>query len=723
VIISNQNRNRPFHFGKFPFETLPRKPVVQSEEAARAKLSGPPVQESGIDVLGQSARRYFDRFMDYRQGEVVAARAPVTDDLQRRSVDIKGGIYFLDAAHAGICRIPGNAWIEGREISGHAYAVVIVMELGRVPEQDNLASAWLVRAVRDIALTRAAGIAVNVANYLGQLGYTATAHAGEITDVDIERLSVLAGVCSRSGAGTVSPWLDDRIAVTAVTTEYEMSTDLPLAPVRHANRGFRYWLGINGAESGRERKRRSRRATHMSAYPMEQVRRVERPTTLIIDDEVPRVPHRAAFFERPKFGDLGPRAKFERTRFAYKNPSAMAYVQMIRSMLPYQDGKVTQTDISAYLDPGANARAIKSLAYAMGADMVGICEIPRYAWFSHKANGEPVTPYHKYAVVMLIDQGFETMEGASGDDWISGSQSMRAYMRGGEIAGIMADFLRNSGISARPQTNLDSDVLHIPLVLWAGLGELSRIGELVLNPYLGPRLKSVVMTTDMPLEVDKPVDFGLQYFCSHCHKCARECPCDAIPVMGKVMFNGYEMWKIDAERCARYRLTNSRGAGCGRCMKTCPLNKVPTADAPLLHRVAVWLGVNAMWLKPLLVPVAVYLDDRLGYGKRNPAKKWWLDLEVIKGVSVKPRGVNRRDINYQRKLNTSREKIVYYHANMMPPPDQMDAFPVDRNAARKAVAQMETVAEARERVLAGGDKPLHYVPTPPLGDKHNISEE
>jgi epoxyqueuosine reductase QueG len=170
-------------------------------------------------------------------------------------------------------------------------------------------------------------------------------------------------------------------------------------------------------------------------------------------------------------------------------------------------------------------------------------------------------------VCMLIDQGFDTMEGASGDDWISGAQSIRAYMRGGEIAGVMAALVRELGYPARSHTAIDSEVLHIPLLLWAGLGELSRIGELVLNPYVGPRFKSVVFTTDMPLEVDKPIDFGLQYFCSNCLKCARECPCDAMPFGDKVMFNGYEMWKPDVERCARYRITNPRGAACGRCIE------------------------------------------------------------------------------------------------------------------------------------------------------------
>ena len=144
----------------------------------------------------------------------------------------------------------------------------------------------------------------------------------------------------------------------------------------------------------------------------------------------------------------------------------------------------------------------------------------------------------------------------------------------------MAELLRAEGLPARSQTNADSDVLHIPVTLWAGLGELSRIGELILNPFLGPRLKTVVMTTDMPLEVDKPVDFGLQYFCDSCRKCARECPCDAIPWGNKVMFNGYEIWKPDVERCSRYRLTNSKGSACGRCMKTCPLNKVGRCGRP-----------------------------------------------------------------------------------------------------------------------------------------------
>jgi len=376
---------------------------------------------------------------------------------------------------------------------------------------------------------------------------------------------------------------------------------------------------------------------------------------------------------------------------------------------------VRSVDTARYGDPAANSRALKSLSYFLGSDLTGICEIPRYAWYSHDADGNPVEMKHKYAVVMLIDQEYDTMEGASGDDWISGAQSMRGYLRGAEIAGIMADTLRQLGFPARSQTNVDSEVLHIPLLLLAGLGEMSRIGELVLNPFVGPRFKSVVLTTDMPLEPDKPIDFGLQYFCSHCWKCARECPCEAIPFGGKVMFNGYETWKPDVERCARYRLTNAKGSACGRCMKTCPLNKVVTADGPLLQRVASWCGVNAFWLKPLLVPVAVKLDDYLGNGKRNPIKKWWLDFEIVDGVCVTPpKGVSQRDLDVAHKVDPDKKPMAFYPASMMPVPNDNNPQPVDRKAALAAAARIETPEQARARRARGEPAPADYAPTPPV---------
>ena len=715
MIFHARSKNRPFHYGQFPLETLPRDDGVNAAECAAPPKSTPVNNSNGGDLahVADNYRAILAQFVD---DEVAPGRAPVPDDLERRAADIKGNAYFMDASQVGICRIPDNAWLTGAEQGAYSHAIVLLVEDGKVPDEDNLAHDWVVPSVRAVTDMRAAEIAVVVAGHIRHMGFDARPHIRGHEILDARRLAVLAGLGVRDGDRVRNPYIDN-FSIAVIATDYELATDRPLHARALNARGLRYWWGVNGAQSGRERRRRARRPSHYSRYPMETVKRVERPTTLIIDDEVPRVPKRAAFFERALQGDLGPRAQSERSRFSFKHPTSQSLLKTIRSLVPYQDGDAAaDPDMDRYGDPAANAKAVKALSYFLGADLTGICEVPRYAWHSHKEDGRPIEMYHRHAVVMLIDQGFDTMEGASGDDWISGTQSMRGYLRGAEIAGVMADLLRGQGFSSRAQTNADSDVLHIPLILWAGLGELSRIGELVLNPFVGPRFKSVVFTTDFPMEVDKPIDFRLQYFCDNCLKCARECPCDAIPWGKKVMFNAYEMWKIDAERCTRYRLTNSKGAACGRCMKTCPLNKVVDMDGPLVTRMASWLGINAMWLKPLMVPIATRLDDWLGNGKRNPAKKWWFDHEIINGVAMKPkRGTNRRDLRLGRHIDPDKQKIAYYNANVMPPPDVSGPMKVDRKAAVASGELLEMPAEAAARVAKGGPTPEHYVPTPPTG--------
>jgi reductive dehalogenase len=713
------NKSRPYHLGPYPLERIARDRSITGPESNRPRIGRPATEPPSNDAFGAAVDKYHCIFDSLRSDDTAAAPAPVPDDLERRAIDVKGAAYFLNAGMVGICELPPTAWLSGSEARPHSHAIVMLVEHGRAAENGSLANAWFGNSLAALARFRAYEIAISVANHIQAMGFSAVAHDLRSGDVDLERLTVLAGLGFRTADGLLNPYLDDRYEVCAVTTEYPLAVDLPLKPssARKA-RGVGWWLGFGGAVSGLERWRQTNRATHLSKYPMETVKRVDRPTTLILDDEVPRVPKRASFFDRAVHGDLGKKSQHERSRFAFKHPLAAAMLSQIRAMVPHQDGPVADSVSPACGDAGENTRALKSLSYALGAELTGICEIPDYAWYSHGDGGVPIECHHKYAVVMLIDQEYDTMEGASGDDFISGAQSMRAYMRGAVVAGIMGELLRRLGFSSRSQTNADSEVLQLPLILLSGLGELSRIGELVLNPFVGPRFKSVVLTTDMPLVPDKPIDFGLQDFCSGCWKCARECPCDAISWGDKVMFNGYEIWKPDAERCARYRLTNQRGLACGRCMKTCPLNKVVTLDGPVVTQVASWLGINARWLKPVLIPIATRLDDWLGHGVRNPAKKWWLDLEIVDGICVEPRkGVNQRDLHLDRKFDPAAQKIAYYNANVMPAPNShgIPVFP-NRKEAIAATGLLETPDEARARKQAGGPTPQHYIATPEMPD-------
>jgi len=710
-LIGFPARGRSTHLGTYPLETLPRDAGLITVESQREQLNKPATDSAQQNHLARAALRYQRIFEPLRHAEVVTPKAPVPEDLKRRSVDIKGGAHFLDASQVGICKIPELAWYRGSEIPGHEYAVAVLVEFGRFPEPDNSAAGWIDSAEKIVNTTRAAEITTILAGYIGQLGYSASAHWLGSSDIDLDRLGVLAGVVLRDGIEPMNPYLGRRYVLAAVTTEYALHIDQPLRQRLGKVKRLGYFLGANGAVSGLERWRRNRRLSHLGDYPLETLKRVDKPTTLIFDDEVPRVPQRALFYNRAEFGDLGDRMVRERWRWAYKHPFALGILKVLRAMVPHQDDDIATEMAPETTNEELNTKAIKSLSYYLGSAMTGICEVPAYAWYSHNLKGERVEGYHKYAIVMLIDQGKDTFEGASGNDWISGSQSMRAYMRGGEVAGLMASHLRNLGHAARPQTNVDSDVIHNPLLILAGLAEQSRIGESTLNPFIGPRFKSIILTTDMPLIPDQPIDFGLQEFCTNCYKCARECPCNAIPFKDKVMFNGYETWKPDSERCTRYRFTNMKGSACGRCVKVCPLNKDTTLDGPLHVQIGSWLGVNAMWLKPLLVPFSVWLDDKLGYGNPNPDKKWWLDLEVVDGVSVEPKkgtNVMKIQLNIDISRKKLKEKIAYYPASVLPEPGSKDPFPVDRKAALAMAENIETPEQAIERRRRGEPAPAHY---------------
>jgi hypothetical protein len=168
---------------------------------------------------------------------------------------------------------------------------------------------------------------------------------------------------------------------------------------------------------------RRKRPPHLGRYPMEKISRVDEPTTLIIDEEVQRTPMRINGFFRADFGDFGTKAQTERSRFVAKAPVARAMGRVMNALVPLQGGETATEKAPIPNDPAALAEHIKALGYFMDADLIGICEAKEYCWYSHDKQGKPITPYHKYAIVMAIDQGYETMDGASGDDWISSAQS------------------------------------------------------------------------------------------------------------------------------------------------------------------------------------------------------------------------------------------------------------------------------------------------------------
>ncbi len=368
-------------------------------------------------------------------------------------------------------------------------------------------------------------------------------------------------------------------------------------------------------------------------FPGHKLKRVSRPTTAINEDKIERVREREAGFCKAAAGDYGAKLQKEFRRFVPKHPLSGALSWMRNNMRPFVDGIAAAHSAPIPDDPAALSRHIKEAAYFLRADAVGICELPPYAVYSHKfdfmnidAGEKPVELGHKYAVAVLIDQDYRTSQAYSGSDWISNAMSMMSYATSGFIAIILGEYIRRLGYPAKAHYAPFYDVMLPPILLWAGLGEMSRIGDSVLHPFLGPRFKGAVVTTNLPLLPDQPIDFGLQDFCSKCKKCARECPSGAISDGGKEMHNGYEKWPMDKKKCTRMRVGNQRGSGCGTCIKVCPWSKPYTP----FHRAVNWVMRHSAPARSL----GIWGDDLLGYGKPDYGKKWWFDLEDVNGDGV-----------------------------------------------------------------------------------------
>ncbi len=373
-------------------------------------------------------------------------------------------------------------------------------------------------------------------------------------------------------------------------------------------------------------------------FPMDTIKKVDRPTTRIDEGRIHRVRERQSGFCKAVAGDYGPKLQSEFRRFVPKHPLSGALSWMRNNMKPFVDNLSAAQKAPIPSDPSAIARHIKETAYFLRADAVGICELPQFAVYSHRFDfmnpdvGEvPTELSHEYAIAILIDQDYRTSQAYSGSDWISNAMSMLSYSTSGFVAIILAEYIRRLGYPAKAHYAPFYDLVVPPILLMAGLGEMSRIGDSVVHPFLGPRFKAAVVTTNLPLLPDKPIDFGLQDFCSKCRKCARECPSGAISDGAKEIHNGYEKWPIDVRKCTGMRVGNQRGSGCGTCIKVCPWSKPYTP----FHRVVGWAMRHSGWARR----IAIWGDDLMGYGKPDDKNKWWYDLEDVNsdGVLTMPR--------------------------------------------------------------------------------------
>jgi epoxyqueuosine reductase len=218
--------------------------------------------------------------------------------------------------------------------------------------------------------------------------------------------------------------------------------------------------------------------------------------------------------------------------------------------------------------PEKTSKLVKQIAHQLGSTLVGIAKLnPDWVYlYPMRGRGfEPDRPieipaHWTYAIVVGTPMSWDPMYanpnfGTSND----------AYSRSRIVADLMVP----------------------PIAIDAGLGEQGRHGVMI-TPELGCNIRPAVITTNIPLAPDKPIDFGVQSFCDTCKICAEQCPSGAIPFGDREDVRGYRRYKIDVEKCHTFWSQNLGNMGCRICIAVCPY----TRKANWLHKAALQVSAN-----------------------------------------------------------------------------------------------------------------------------------
>ncbi|MCK5222361.1 MAG: reductive dehalogenase, partial [Candidatus Aminicenantes bacterium] len=235
--------------------------------------------------------------------------------------------------------------------------------------------------------------------------------------------------------------------------------------------------------------------------------------------------------------------------------------------------------------PEKTSKLIKKIAHQLGSTLVGITKLNPDWVYSHPMRRRGIdtdkpfkVPEHwEYAIVVGVPMSWDPMfanpnYGTSHD----------AYAISRIIAVRLSAFIKQLGYAARPHTpGTEYDLMVPPILVDAGIGEQGR-HSIVVTPELGSNFRPAIITTNIPLKPDKPIDFGVQDFCKTCKVCAEQCPSGSITKGNKVEIRGYKRYQFNAASCHNFWYSKLGNMGCRVCVSVCPY----TRKANWVHKAA-----------------------------------------------------------------------------------------------------------------------------------------
>lgn len=219
-------------------------------------------------------------------------------------------------------------------------------------------------------------------------------------------------------------------------------------------------------------------------------------------------------------------------------------------------------------DPERMAKLLKGLATHYGACLVGITKMKDEHYYSHRGRheedyGVEVEAKHSYGIVFAVEMDQEMMNRSPQVAEVI--ETSKAYVDVGIIGMQLAYYIRQLGYDARNHMDANYLVVTTRVAENAGIGQIGR-NTLLLTKAYGSRIRLGVVTTDLPLLPDEPIDYGMKEFCKVCAKCVRTCPGKAISLDDEP-----ENWSLEQEKC--YTMWRSIGTDCGICISACPLSQ------------------------------------------------------------------------------------------------------------------------------------------------------
>jgi ferredoxin len=212
-------------------------------------------------------------------------------------------------------------------------------------------------------------------------------------------------------------------------------------------------------------------------------------------------------------------------------------------------------------DPAALSAALRSRSRRSGLSMLGIAAYDeRWQFAESRADvcGDRM-------LVVAVEQDYQRMQEAPDREYQLTVR--RTYVRLLQGANEIARSLQQAGYRARVYQD-EGSAMTLPYAIAAGLGQLGMNGQ-VLTPQAGSRVRMLLISTDAPLVLDAPVDYGIPGICERCGICAKRCPVGAISLRRRE-HRGATKWKIKTDRCLPMV---ALADGCAICIKTCPIQR------------------------------------------------------------------------------------------------------------------------------------------------------